>query len=164
MMAAVTRRYRFSASHRLHTEALSEAENARVFGKCNNPYGHGHNYQLEITVRGDVSSETGLVLSMVALDHYVFRTVLREFDGKNLNLDIPEFRSLVPTTENLTQIIAERMAASWEEEFGSGGAHMARIHVQETERNGFELLLPTRSQTESLGEVIFASLEYSGRK
>jgi 6-pyruvoyltetrahydropterin/6-carboxytetrahydropterin synthase len=164
MTAAVTRGYRFSASHRLHTEALSEAENATLFGKCNNPYGHGHNYRLEVTVGGVIDPDIGIVISVVALDRYVFRSVLREFDGKNFNLDIQEFQSLVPTTENLTQVIADRLTAQWEEEFGPAAPRLVRVHVQETERNSFELLLAFPGQAAALHEEAVASLEYGGRK
>lgn len=151
MTAAVTRTYRFSASHRLHTDALSDTENAELFGKCNNPFGHGHNYELEITVRGAIDEQTGLVISIGLLDRYVLGRVIADFDGRNMNLDIPEFRDVVPTTENVTRAVADRLESEWEDEFGRGGPRLARVHLQETERNGFELIVEERTQPISLG-------------
>jgi 6-pyruvoyltetrahydropterin/6-carboxytetrahydropterin synthase len=148
MTAAVTRVYRFSASHRLHTAALSDEENAWLFGKCNNPFGHGHNYELEVTVRGVVDEETGLVLRMGALDAYVRTRVLVDFDGKNFNLDVPEFEHAVPTTENVTHAAAERLTLGWEQEFGRT-LKLTRVHLQETARNGFELVIEDLNTPES---------------
>src|SRR5579885_3057226 len=99
MKAYLTRRYMFSASHRLHSEALSEAENRTTYGKCNNPYGHGHNYHLEVTVSGQVDHRTGMVCNLVDLDEFVHREILATFDHENLNC-LPEFSKSVPTTEN----------------------------------------------------------------
>lgn len=139
MTAAVTRAYRFSASHRLHSDAFSDDENVRVFGKCNNPFGHGHNYELKVTVRGPVDPNSGTVVSIGCLDRYVAGRVISELDGRNMNVDVPEFRDLIPTTENVTHVIAQRLRSAWEAEFGTSGARLARVHVQETARNGFEL-------------------------
>jgi 6-pyruvoyltetrahydropterin/6-carboxytetrahydropterin synthase len=139
MTAAVTRIYRFSASHRLHSDRFSNEENARLFGKCNNPFGHGHNYELEITVRGDVDATTGTVIGLGCLDRYVDARVISKLDGSNMNLDVPEFRELIPTTENVTHAIAQRLSRGWDAEFGTSGPRLARVHVQETARNGFEL-------------------------
>jgi 6-pyruvoyltetrahydropterin/6-carboxytetrahydropterin synthase len=144
MKVSLTRRYRFSASHRLDTPALSESENQRVFGKCNNPFGHGHNYELEVTVRGQVIVDTGLVIGLEQLDRYVEAEVLRRLKNRNMNLDVPEFRNLVPTTENLALVIGQFLRAKWREEFGSAGPALVRIYLQETARNGFELLLNER--------------------
>ena len=85
MKAHLTRRYMFSASHRLHSDAMSEAENAATYGKCNNPYGHGHNYALEVTVSGQVDESTGMVCNLVDLDGFVQREILERFDLENLN-------------------------------------------------------------------------------
>lgn len=144
MTAAVTRTYYFSASHRLHSNAFSETDNARIFGKCNNPFGHGHNYELEITAHGAIDEQTGLVVSIDRLDRYVRDRVLRDFDAVNMNVDIPEFQEAIPTTENVTRVIAARLASGWESEFGCGGPKLARVHVQETARNGFELIVENR--------------------
>ena len=147
MTAAVTRTYYFSASHRLHSNAFSDADNVRIFGKCNNPFGHGHNYELEITARGPIGQHTGLVVSIERLDRYVRNRVLRDFDAVNMNVDIPEFQDAIPTTENVTRVIAARLASAWENEFGRGGPKLARVHVQETARNGFELIVENGKPT-----------------
>src|ERR1700686_709849 len=95
------RRYRFAASHRLHTGRLSEEENVRVFGKCANPYGHGHNYMLEVSVSGDVDPATGMIANLADLDSFVEREVLEVFDHRSMNEDVAAFREGAPTTENL---------------------------------------------------------------
>jgi 6-pyruvoyltetrahydropterin/6-carboxytetrahydropterin synthase len=145
VMASLTAKYFFSASHRLHTPALSELENARVFGKCNNPYGHGHNYELEVTVRGPVDLDTGLVVNRKLLDEYVQERVVNRFAYRNINLDIPELKDLVPTTENLVNVIAHLLRTDWAAHFGMAGPAPTRLHIQETGRNGFELLMSERN-------------------
>src|ERR1035437_5317043 len=100
MKASFGRRYTISASHRLHTEAFSAAENRATYGKCNNPHGHGHNYIVEVLVGGEVDPESGMVINMTALDELVRSRVIERFDHGNLNLD-PLFMNRVPTTENL---------------------------------------------------------------
>jgi 6-pyruvoyltetrahydropterin/6-carboxytetrahydropterin synthase len=125
------RRYRFSASHRLHSAHLSEEENYRVFGKCNNPYGHGHNYVIEVNMSGEVDSATGMIANLADLDAFVERKVLGEFDHKSLNEDVPAFRDRVPTTENLCIEIFQRLKAF-------PNAKLERIRVQETGNNSFE--------------------------
>ncbi len=104
MKAHLTRRYVFSASHRLHSDELSESENLATYGKCNNPYGHGHNYALEVTVSGQVNPQTGMVCDLTDLDDSVRREVLDRFDHENLNVR-QEFANIVPTTENLSAVI-----------------------------------------------------------
>src|SRR6266568_6884433 len=96
----LTKRYRFAASHRLHNPAFSEDENWRVYGKCNNPYGHGHNYTVEVTVSGPVDQQTGMVCNLVDLDGFVRSQILERYDHQHLNL-LSEFAQRVPTTENL---------------------------------------------------------------
>src|ERR1700690_2229953 len=103
MKAYLTRRYMFSASHRLHSDAFSDAENAATYGKCNNPYGHGHNYALEVTVSGQVDESTGMVGNLADLDGIVRQEILERFDVQNLNT-LPEFSQAVPTTENLCTV------------------------------------------------------------
>jgi 6-pyruvoyltetrahydropterin/6-carboxytetrahydropterin synthase len=125
------RRYRFSASHRLHSAHLTEEENCRVFGKCNNPYGHGHNYVVEVTVSGDVDPATGMIANLAGLDAFVERHMLDEFDLKSLNEDVPAFRDTVPTTENLCIEIFQRLQS-----FPS--AKLERIRIEETGKNSFE--------------------------
>jgi len=133
----VARRYRFSASHRLHCATLSEAENAELYGKCNNPHGHGHNYVLEVAVKGAIDAETGRVVSLAALDEYVAKQVLDPIDHRDLNRDVAEFAATVPTTENLSADIDRRLRNGWERIFPD--VHLARVRVEETRRNSFEL-------------------------
>ena len=125
------RRYRFSASHRLHSPQLSEEENYRVFGKCNNPLGHGHNYVVEVNMSGDVDLSTGMIANLADLDAFVERQVLEEFDHKSLNEDVPAFLDKVPTTENLCIEIYRRLKSF-------PHAKLERIRVQETGNNSFE--------------------------
>ena len=131
MKAHLTRRYMFSASHRLHSHAMSEAENAATYGKCNNPYGHGHNYSLEITVSGPVDESTGMVCNLVDLDGFVEREVLSRYHLANLNT-LQEFAQLVPTTENLSVEIFEILQR------GFSHAHLDRVRLEETMMNSFE--------------------------
>lgn len=125
------RRYRFSASHRLHSAHLTEEGNCRVFGKCNNPYGHGHNYVLEVSLSGEVDPATGMIANLADLDAFVERQVLKDFDHKSLNEDVPAFLVKVPTTENLCMEIFERLKTF-------PHAKLERIRVQETGNNSFE--------------------------
>ena len=136
-MTYLTRRYPFSASHRLHTERLTAEENARVFGKCNNPFGHGHNYCLEVTVRGGIDLRTGLVISVPGLDEYVERKVLSRVDRCDLNRDLPEFAAVVPTTENLGLQIGRWLQEDWSQVAGSG--RVFRIRLEETGSNTIEI-------------------------
>jgi 6-pyruvoyltetrahydropterin/6-carboxytetrahydropterin synthase len=132
---SLTRRYRFAASHRLHTPRLSEEENQRVYGKCSNPYGHGHNYFVEVTVSGPVNTETGMIANLGQLDPFVQAHVLEAFDQKYLNEQVPEFaaaESLVPTTENLCYVIFDRL-----KQFPA--ARLERVRIEETSNNSFEI-------------------------
>ncbi|MEQ1474164.1 MAG: 6-carboxytetrahydropterin synthase, partial [Candidatus Acidiferrum sp.] len=125
------RRYHFSASHRLHSEHLSEEENCRVFGKCNNPFGHGHNYVLEVNVSGKVDSDTGMIANLADLDAFVETAVLQAFDHKSLNEEVAVFQKKVPTTENLCIEIYERLQ-------GFSHAKLERVRIEETRNNSFE--------------------------
>jgi 6-pyruvoyltetrahydropterin/6-carboxytetrahydropterin synthase len=125
------RRYRFSASHRLHTAKLSEEENRRVFGKCNNPFGHGHNYVLEIRLSGEIDESTGMIANLPDIDAFVEREIIDALDCKSLNEDVAVFRNVVPTTENLCIEIFERLKRF-------PGARLERVRIQETSNNGFE--------------------------
>jgi 6-pyruvoyltetrahydropterin/6-carboxytetrahydropterin synthase len=125
------RRYRFAASHRLYTEKLSDEENAQVFGKCANPYGHGHNYILEISVSGEVDPATGMIANLADLDGFVEREVIEEFDHRSLNEDVAAFRDVVPTTENLCIEVFNRLRSF-------PHAKLERVRVQETTNNSFE--------------------------
>jgi 6-pyruvoyltetrahydropterin/6-carboxytetrahydropterin synthase len=121
----------FSASHRLHSDEMSEGQNRAVYGKCNNPYGHGHNYMVEITVSGAVDERTGMVCNLVDLDGFVHQQILERYDHQNLNL-IAEFAQQVPTTENLCIAIYEILQR------GFGMAHLERVRIEETMMNSFE--------------------------
>jgi len=129
----LTSRYRFSASHRLDTSALSPEENRRLYGKCNNPHGHGHDYVLDITVDGPVDRD-GQVVNREALDAVVRERVLARLDHKNLNADIPELSGSVTTTENLATLVRGALADGW-----TLPARLARVRISETARNTFEL-------------------------
>ena len=136
-MIRLTRQYEFSASHRLHSDALSEAGNQRIYGKCNNPYGHGHDYVLQVVTRGPVDPETGLLLNLDRLDALVGRVLLGDFRNRNLN-DLEDFRALVPTTENLTAVAEGRLRASWPEAYPGLPVELVGVRVLETARNSFE--------------------------
>ena len=131
MKAHLTRRYRFSASHRLHSGEMSAEENRETYGKCNNPHGHGHNYTLEVTVSGQVEPSTGMVCNLVDLDGFVGREVVSRYDLENLNM-LQEFSQTVPTTENLCVEIFEIMQR------GFTKAHLERVRLEETMMNSFE--------------------------
>ena len=131
MKAHLTRRYWFSASHRLHSEEMSPEENRRTYGKCNNPHGHGHNYALEVTVSGPVDQATGMVCNLLDLDEYVQREILQRFDHENLNT-VAAFRERVPTTENLCREIFEILQR------GFTAAHLEKVRLEETMMNSFE--------------------------
>jgi 6-pyruvoyltetrahydropterin/6-carboxytetrahydropterin synthase len=125
------RRYRFSASHRLHSSKLSEEENWRVYGKCNNPHGHGHNYVVEVSVSGPVDAATGMIANLADLDSFVEREVIEPFDHKSLNEDVAAFLASVPTTENVCKEIFTRL-----KHFPK--ARLERVRVEETGNNTFE--------------------------
>jgi 6-pyruvoyltetrahydropterin/6-carboxytetrahydropterin synthase len=131
MKAYLTRRYNFPASHRLHNDAMSEAENIKVFGKCNNPFGHGHNYALEITLAGPVDDQTGMVCNLADLDDFVNREILAVFDHSNLNT-LPAFSVSIPSTENLCREIYGIVQK------GFRPAKLDKIRIEETAKNSFE--------------------------
>ena len=129
-VAYLSRRYHFSASHRLHTEELSAEANRETYGKCNNPHGHGHNYVVEVTMRGAVDAETGMVCNLSDLDGFARTNLLERFDRMNLNT-LECFAERVSTTENLTlevYRIFERFSA----------AKLVQVHIAETSNNEFE--------------------------
>ena len=131
MIAYFGCRYTLSASHRLHTNALTVEENRATYGKCNNPHGHGHNYVMEVMVGGAVDPETGMVVDMAALDEVVRARVIERFDHANLNLD-PLFANRVPTTENLSREVFELLKDALP------AGKLDRVRVEETENNFFE--------------------------
>jgi 6-pyruvoyltetrahydropterin/6-carboxytetrahydropterin synthase len=136
MKAYLSRRYRFSASHRLHSEQMSQAENRVTYGKCNNPFGHGHNYLLEVTVGGPVNEITGMVVNLVDLDECVEREILGRFDLENLN-SRPEFANTVPTTENLCTLIFDLLNNDILKRTFTQ-AHLVSVRLEETMFNSFE--------------------------
>jgi 6-pyruvoyltetrahydropterin/6-carboxytetrahydropterin synthase len=107
----LTRRCEFSASHFYHNPEFSPEENRRIFGKCNNPNGHGHNYVLELTVKGAVDPRSGFVVDLRELKQVLEHEVMEVFDHRHLNLEVPEFRDRIPTTENVAIAIWNRLAA-----------------------------------------------------
>ena len=125
------RRYMLSASHHLHADALTPDQNRAAYGKCNNPHGHGHNYVVELLVRGPVDTETGMVINLAVLDEVVRKQVVDRFDHTNLNLD-PLFANRVPTTENLCRTVFGIL----KEVLPSG--HLEYVRVEETENNFFQ--------------------------
>ncbi len=127
----LTRRYRFSASHRLHSRRFSEEQNRQLYGKCSNPHGHGHNYVVEVTVGGPVDPATGMIANLGELDPFVAREVIEAFDQKYLNEEIPEFQDVVPTTENLCREIYRRLKPF-------PAARLERVRIEETSNNSFE--------------------------
>jgi 6-pyruvoyltetrahydropterin/6-carboxytetrahydropterin synthase len=124
------RRYHFSAAHRLHCESLSEADNREVYGKCNNPYGHGHNYVVEVILAGPIDAATGMVTNLADLDSFAKRELIERFDHQNLNL-LPEFASIVSTTENLAMRV-------WNLFLEYPHATLTTVRVEETGNNSFE--------------------------
>jgi 6-pyruvoyltetrahydropterin/6-carboxytetrahydropterin synthase len=136
-MLTMTRLYDFSASHRLHSLALSDAENAETFGKCNWENGHGHNYEIEVTLAGDPDERTGQLWDGQRLDKIVAEEVLEPYDHKHLNYDTSAFRDLNPTSENLTLVIWNTLSSRLSRE-DLGAARLYRVAVRETARNYFE--------------------------
>jgi len=138
-MFRVTRRYQFAASHRLHSVQLGEEENQRLYGKCNNPYGHGHNYEIEVSARGPADEITGRAVDTDRLDALVNREVVRAFDHRNLNTEVPVFSEVVPTSENLGYEIGRRLKRSWKEVFPGEWPKFEKVRIRETPRNIFEV-------------------------
>jgi len=135
MRAYLGRRYSVSASHRLHCEGLGEEENRAVYGKCNNPYGHGHNYVVEVRVGGEVDAVTGMVCDLAALDECVRREIVERFDQTNLNM-YEGFAERVPTTENFNVEIYRLLKAAFTQ------AEIVSVRVEETTKNSFEYPAP----------------------
>lgn len=144
-MITISRRYKFSASHRLHSPTFSEAENVDVFGKCNNPFGHGHNYEIEVSVRGEIDGPSGRLVDLARLDDLVNRTVIRRYDHRYLNEELPEFETAIPTTENLGREVDRLLGSAWPAAFPSGRPTLERIRIFETERNMIDVEHQTRA-------------------
>ena len=137
-MFRVTKRYHFAASHRLHSQDLSEEENRTLYGKCNHPYGHGHNYIVEVSARGPLDAN-GRAVDIGALDDLVARQVLTPFDHRNLNTEIASFAREVPTSENLAREICRRLKRNWSASFPGEWPKLERIRIRETPKNTFEI-------------------------
>jgi 6-pyruvoyltetrahydropterin/6-carboxytetrahydropterin synthase len=124
----ITRKARFSAAHRYSNPSWSEEKNRQVFGPASNPFGHGHNYEVEVTVAGEVDPETGMVLNLREIDEILQEEVISRMDYRHLNEEVPEFKSRVPTTENLAISVWERM----EPRLGKRGSRLYRVRVYES--------------------------------
>jgi 6-pyruvoyltetrahydropterin/6-carboxytetrahydropterin synthase len=133
------RRYRFAASHRLHSAQLGELENSRIYGKCNNPYGHGHNYIVEVRVSGAVDTATGMIANLADLDAFVNERVIEPFDHRSLQDEVPAFQEAVPTTENLCVEIFKRLQSFPK-------AKLQAVRIEETSNNSFEYVGDRESQ------------------
>jgi 6-pyruvoyltetrahydropterin/6-carboxytetrahydropterin synthase len=131
----LTRNFHFSASHRLHAPTLSDEENQRIFGKCNNPHGHGHNYLLGVTVEGAVDPATGLVVDPGHFESIVRTAVLDDYNFKYLDKDLPDFATMTATAENMATKVRDRLLAAWPPHFPA----LARVRIQETKRNVIDL-------------------------
>lgn len=129
---AVYRREHFNSAHRLHNPAWDEATNRRVFGKCNNPHYHGHNYELEVKVVGTIEPDTGFVIDIKILSDLIREKIVERFDHRNLNLDIPEFKNLNPTAENIAVVIFDLLRPHL-----PAALHL-QIRLYETPRNYVE--------------------------
>ena len=125
-MVLLTRKAEFSAAHYYHNQAWSQQENERVFGKCANLSGHGHNYTLEVTVAGEVDPVSGFVVDLKDLKEIIEREVIQVYDHRHLNLEVPEFRTTIPTTENIAIAIWTRLAPKIK------AARLQRVRVYET--------------------------------
>ncbi len=131
-MVLLTHRFEFCASHRLHNPSLSDRENVEIYGKCNNPSGHGHNYGLEVTLAGEPDPDTGMVLELSILKRVVDEEICERYDHKNLNVDVPDFKELVPTAENMLVVIWSRLAGRIPR------GRLYRLRLTETANNSFE--------------------------
>lgn len=140
-MMTVTCCYEFSASHRLHSNTLSNEENAEIFGKCNRINGHGHNYEIEITFAGVPNSESGQIIPLDLVNKIVDEEIITPFDHRHLNIDVPEFKDLNPTSENLTKVIWDKIAARCND-LNIQPAQLYKVAVHETARNYFEYFGP----------------------
>lgn len=153
-VAHFSRRYRFSASHRLHTPSLTDQENRDTYGKCNNPHGHGHNYWLQVTVAGPVAADTGFVVNLPKLDALVQQQVLDRFDHMHLNQDAVFRGNFVPSTENLA-VEVERILHPALAALATGGSlRLVSVRIEETGNNSFDL--PAAGQHHAAGPRAFA--------
>jgi len=136
-VTTLTKRYGFAASHRLCAPSLSEERNREIFGKCANPFGHGHNYSLEVSIQGEPDPRSGMVVQRSAMDRWVQGAVIRRVDHTHLNSEITEFGELVPTSENLLVVIEGWLRAAWPDYFPGQSLRLASLRLEETPRNSF---------------------------
>lgn len=139
MTVRLSRHYVFFASHRLHSPRLTDEENREIYGKCNNPHGHGHNYEVELTVRGRVDPVTGRVIDLGRLDRLAEEEFLAPFRYRNLNEEVAAFQSAVPTTENLGVEVDRRLREAWGRAFAGDEPELEKVRIWETERNICEI-------------------------
>ena len=132
MIATICRKAHFNAAHRLHNPNWSDEKNVEVFGKCNSPYYHGHNFDLEVRIRGEVDQSTGFVMDLAVLGNLIKVEIEERFDHKNLNEDCPEFDGLLPSTENFVKIIYDLMKPKL------GPGQLLHITLHETQKNSAE--------------------------
>jgi 6-pyruvoyltetrahydropterin/6-carboxytetrahydropterin synthase len=132
-MVRLSQKFEFSATHRLHNAALSEEENCRIYGKCNNPHGHGHNYELQVTLAGN-ADQNGVLIDLPAFERIVATSVIDRLDHRNLNVELPEFVDLIPTVENISRIIYGLLKPA----LADAGARLASITVWETPKTWCE--------------------------
>ncbi len=132
-MVRLCQKFEFAASHRLHCPTMSDEENARTFGKCNNPHGHGHNYEVQVTLAGE-PDENGSVVDIPRLERLVQQAVIDRFDHKNLNVELPEFAALIPSVENIAMTIYRLLRPR----VGEVGAKLAGVTVWETPKTWCE--------------------------
>jgi 6-pyruvoyltetrahydropterin/6-carboxytetrahydropterin synthase len=132
-MIRLSQKFEFSATHRLHNPKASEAENGRIFGKCNNPHGHGHNYELQVTLKGE-PDENGLLIDVPVMERIVGSTIIEKFDHKNLNVELAEFAELIPTVENIAMVIYQMLKPA----FDGKRAGLASVTVWETPKTWCE--------------------------
>jgi 6-pyruvoyltetrahydropterin/6-carboxytetrahydropterin synthase len=123
----------------LHSAGFTEQQNRELYGKCNNPYGHGHDYVLDVTAAGPVQPGSGQVVHIPTLDRLVSERVLRDFDHRYINADLAEISALVHTSENIMQVIEDRLMTHWSEVFPGEWPRLEGIRLRETKRNFFEL-------------------------
>ena len=133
-MVRLSQRFEFSASHRLHNPQLSDDENRRKFGKCNNPHGHGHNYEVQVTLAGEPDQSAGVLIDVPAMERIVSRTVIDRFDHKNLNVETEEFHDLIPSVENIAMVIFRMLKPQFEQQ----RARLASVTVWETPKTWCE--------------------------
>ena len=133
-MVRLSQKFEFSATHRLHNPALSAEENCRVYGKCNNPHGHGHNYELQVTLRGTPDPKTGVVIDVPAFERVVASAVIDRFDHKNLNVELPEFRDVIPSVENIARVIYGLLKPK----IAEAGSELSAVTVWETPKTWCE--------------------------